>query len=227
MHCEASARVPNCASKAANRESVERLRRQPNRTWQYSPRVTGARTADRLRCDCMRSKRNTPVWLGVLLELLLCGCGARGDRDEAEPVSVGPQRPAAAEPVVTEPSTKATAEACPSDARGAVRSSDERHCELDRDVWFGEHDCLIATPSITQVSAGGRAIGFRNDSIGRNSVLSLCGIRPGDIWTKVNGGSVATADDVLELYPKLRHADKLTIDLLRDGESVAVEIALR
>src|SRR5262245_3963189 len=149
--------------------------------------------------------------LALLLEVLLAGCSGRSARAPAEraPPQTIPAPQAA--PPTGAPTQNA---ACPADARGAVQASDARHCRVDRALFFGEHDCLIATPSIQPVSQAGRAIGFRNDSIGPSSVLGLCGIRSGDVWTKVNGASVATPDDVLELYPKLRAAEKLVIDLL-------------
>jgi type II secretory pathway component PulC len=93
-------------------------------------------------------------------------------------------------------------------------------------VFFGGSGCLMTHPTVTQVLQDGRAIGFRA-RVGRNSVFGLCCVRSSDVWTKINGESIATPEDALELYPKLPRADKLVIDLLRDGKGVAVEIAFR
>jgi type II secretory pathway component PulC len=114
---------------------------------------------------------------------------------------------------------------CPSDARSVVRIVDASHCEAPRAVFFEADDCLLGT-RITPVSVEGRPIGFRNDRIGEHSILGLCGVRSGDVWTAINGQSVATPDDALTLYPRLVHADKLTLQLLRDGRNFAIEIAL-
>jgi type II secretory pathway component PulC len=104
---------------------------------------------------------------------------------------------------------------------------DATHCEAPRALFLDADDCLIASPAIKPVVVDGKAIGLRNDRIGSNSILGLCGVHSGDVWTRVNGETVAEPEDALQLYPKLRKAEKLTIDLLRDGESHTIEIAFR
>lgn len=127
-----------------------------------------------------------------------------------------------------EPAIGATSKSsvCPSDARSVVRVVDPTYCEAPRAVFFHADDCLLGT-RVSPISVDGRPIGFRNDHIGPHSILGLCGVRSGDVWTAINGRSLATPDDALTLYPQLIHADKLMLQLLRDGRPHTVEIALR
>jgi general secretion pathway protein C len=58
-------------------------------------------------------------------------------------------------------------------------------------------------------------------------VYARCGIRSGDIWTQVNGVALDSPDQALELYPRLRDNDRLSIALLRDGRPMQVQIELQ
>ena len=92
---------------------------------------------------------------------------------------------------------------------------------------FGDDDCLLTRPQLSPVSVSGRVIGFRHDSIPSHSVYAHCGIRSGDVWTTVNGVTLDSPDQALELYPRLRASDHLSIALLRGNEPVEVQIDLR
>jgi type II secretory pathway component PulC len=68
---------------------------------------------------------------------------------------------------------------------------------------------------------------FRDESLRRKSVYALCGIRSGDVWTRVNSRSLATPEEALELYGKLRENDQLVIDLVRSGKNIQLQITFR
>jgi hypothetical protein len=116
---------------------------------------------------------------------------------------------------------------CPDDAQGSVRQIDATHCEVAKAVFFGDNQCLLSQPKLSQVIEGGRAIGVRHHDVRSRSVCALCGIRSGDVWTRLNGATLDTPDAVLALYPTLRQQDKLRIDLLREGRPHTIEIQLR
>jgi hypothetical protein len=149
-------------------------------------------------------------------------CG--GSKDEARAVT-----PTAREsPQAHAPAEQTSANAgCVDDAVGAVRVIGPTHCEVPKDVAWGDNQCLLSRPQLTAVSEEGRVIGFRHDSVPSRSMYALCGIRSGDIWTKINGTLLDSADAALELYPRLRGSDRLTIDVLRGATSLTVEIELR
>ena len=76
------------------------------------------------------------------------------------------------------------------------------------------------------MSIAGRAVGFKDASIRSKSVYGRCGIRPGDVWTAINGHSLATPEDALKFYQSLRHSNQLEIELLRDDAPIKVHIAV-
>jgi type II secretory pathway component PulC len=124
--------------------------------------------------------------------------------------------PAAAQPI-----------ACPDDATTAVRNLGPMHCEVPRAVAFGDGDCLLARPQLSPATRNGRVVGFRHDSVASRSLYALCGIQSGDVWTQLNGVTLDRPDAALELYPRLRATDRLTIDLLRGATPFKIEIDLR
>jgi len=116
---------------------------------------------------------------------------------------------------------------CAQDALASVRTLSPTHCEAPKASVLGDEDCLLARPLLALVSEGGRVIGFRYDSLTTRSVYARCGIRSGDVWTQVNGVPLDSPDQALELHPRLRTSDQLSIALLRSGQPLTVQIELR
>ena len=113
------------------------------------------------------------------------------------------------------------------DALGVVRSIGPTHCEVPRAVLFDGKDCLLAQPRLTPYAVEGQVLGFRNDSIPSRSVYAVCGIRSGDVWTKINGEPLDSPERALRIYPKLRESEQLKIELLRGAQSLEVQLDLR
>jgi type II secretory pathway component PulC len=123
--------------------------------------------------------------------------------------------------------TTAPPSSCAQDAIESVRKLSPTHCQAPKAAVFGDDDCLLSRPQLAPVTEAGRVIGFRHDSIPSRSVYARCGIRSGDIWTQVNGVALDSPDQALELYPRLRASEQLSIALLRDGRPVQVHIELQ
>jgi len=114
--------------------------------------------------------------------------------------------------------------ACPDRAAGVVRVVDPTHCEVAQSVFFGERHCLLSNPKIVQVTIQGKVVGIRNESISVRSVYARCGIRSSDIWTAINGRSLANPEDVLAAYASLRQSERLDIELLRSNRPLTVHV---
>ena len=193
------------------------------------------------------------VWIGYApgmtdaatagLWIVLCAAGAGlSCNGSAEPVaSAGTSAQAVTptpttetlEPQETSPQDDSNrfdrppAKACAADAVQAVRSISVTHCEVPRSVFLDDRDCLLAQPQLTPHRVEGRVVGFRHDSVPSRSVYAACGIRSGDVWTKLNGERLDSADQALRLYPSLRESQQLQIELLRGAQSLQVVIDLR
>ena len=179
---------------------------------------------------------STGLWIVFIAAFAELGCGQR-----AEPVATtGTSTVAAAQtPAVDSHETKearkdapqdspqAPAPACAADALRVVRSISPTHCEVPRAVFLDDRDCLLAQPQLTPHLVEGRVVGYRHDSIPSRSVYAACGVRSGDVWTKLNGEALNSPDQALKLYPSLRESERLQIELLRGARALEVLIELR
>jgi general secretion pathway protein C len=66
----------------------------------------------------------------------------------------------------------------------------------------------------------GVANGFKLFSIVPDSLYSKIGVQNGDVIRKINGYEMNSPDKALEIYQKLRDANRIEIELERRGESV-------
>jgi general secretion pathway protein C len=82
-------------------------------------------------------------------------------------------------------------------------------------------EMLIAKPSLLIQQGSARPYkrdeleGVRLSRVRRGTIPRLLGMRSGDVLTSVNGQSLATMDNAMGLYSKLRTAKHLTVDLTR------------
>jgi len=176
-------------------------------------------------------------WVVSIAASVVLSCGQR-----AEPVaSTGTSEVAAAPPAAaygnepngtprpgdTGDSQPPAVEGCAANTLGAVRTISPTHCEVPRSLLLDDDDCLLSRPQLVPHAVEGRTVGFRHDSIPSRSIYAACGIRSGDVWTKLNGEPLDSPDQALRLYPSLRDSQRLTIELLRGSQSFEVVIELR
>lgn len=169
----------------------------------------------------------------AVLAFLLHGCLERKRSDAFVGTSATASSAVTSPSAVSSAITGASAETarpidspCPDHTDGAVRVVDPTHCQVSRALFFDAQNCLLAEPRIVQVTSQGRVIGIRNDSLGARSVYARCGIRSSDVWTAVNGHSLANAEDVLAAYTALRQSQQLNIELLRSNRPLTVRLTL-
>jgi hypothetical protein len=176
-------------------------------------------------CFCRRLRR--AVQCALVLGAL--GCDDRSRAAEPEAGAAASSLPNASTPASTtvpDAAPEHPKTACPDDARGAVRILAPTHCTVPRAVFFGDQDCLLAQPRLSAVSAGARTIGFRQHDVPSRSLYALCGLRPGDVWLRVNGTALDSPEAALALYPSLRAQPILRIDVQRDGTPLQVQLDL-
>jgi general secretion pathway protein C len=68
----------------------------------------------------------------------------------------------------------------------------------------------------------GKVIGLRLAGIQKASLLGLLGLRSGDVLETINGYSIANAEQALEAYVRLRTAERLSVRLVREGQSTTI-----
>lgn len=73
----------------------------------------------------------------------------------------------------------------------------------------------------------GKANGFKLFSIRPNSLYAKIGIQNGDVVQRINGFEMNSPDKALEIYGKLKDANKITVDLQRRGKSKTMTYNIR
>ena len=111
-----------------------------------------------------------------------------------------------------------------------MRKIDDTHYALDRALV----DEILADPSVIQGAArfvpsiqDGKANGFRVYTIGADSLLAELGIQNGDTISSINGYQVASADQQLATYDKVKSASRLSVQTSRRGVSVTLEYTIK
>lgn len=110
-----------------------------------------------------------------------------------------------------------------------IRKVDDLHYEVDR----GALDQILANPGgiarqarIVPAIKNGNANGFKVYAIRPGSLYARLGIRNGDNVHRVNGHALSSPDRALEAYTLLRDADRIELEMTRQGELVRLVIEI-
>jgi general secretion pathway protein C len=112
----------------------------------------------------------------------------------------------------------------PAEESHAVRKLDDGTYEIDRDL-AGEALSRLTSPRARLVPElrDGRATGLRLYGIRPDSLVSDLGLQNGDTIRAINGLALTSPSAALEIYAKLRSADRVRVDVERDGQPLTLE----
>jgi general secretion pathway protein C len=79
-----------------------------------------------------------------------------------------------------------------------------------------------ALPALRQ----GQPIGFQLAFVRPDSIFARLGLERGDTLRAINGRSIATVGQLMEAWPELRRASRLTLQLDRAGRSQTIDLAI-
>jgi general secretion pathway protein C len=74
---------------------------------------------------------------------------------------------------------------------------------------------------------GDRVVGVRLLGVRPGSVLAMIGLESGDRLETINGFSVATPTEALEAYARLRVAERLIVQITRNGRPLELDYTIR
>ncbi len=88
-------------------------------------------------------------------------------------------------------------------------------------------DAFLESPTrmITSARVLPHHLGMRLFGIRDGSLLHKLGLRHGDTLRAING-DMASPDEAIEAYTRLRHAERLTVSILRNGEPLVLEYSV-
>ncbi|MGV3623356.1 MAG: hypothetical protein ACO1OB_21230 [Archangium sp.] len=90
-----------------------------------------------------------------------------------------------------------------------------------------DFDCLLRTARIVPTMRDGRAEGLKLYGIRPNTLPTLVGLANGDTVKTVNGVSVGSPDQAMEVFRRLRSEKKFTIAFERRGEPKVLTIVVK
>lgn len=106
---------------------------------------------------------------------------------------------------------------------GGVKQLDEGHYTIEKKVLnnaLTNMSELATQARIVPSFKNGVANGFKLFSIVPDSLYSKIGVQNGDVIRKINGYEMNSPDKALEIYQKLRDANRIEIELERRGDTV-------
>ena len=106
---------------------------------------------------------------------------------------------------------------------GSIRQIDENNYEISRaeiDKQLSNLNQIATQARIVPSFKNGVANGFKLFSIRPNSLYSKIGIQNGDVIRRINGYEINSPDKALEIYSKLKEANRIEIELERRGQSI-------
>lgn len=104
---------------------------------------------------------------------------------------------------------------------------DETHYQVPRatvDAWLANPMAVAKGARVVPSVKNGQANGFKLYAVRPSSPYARLGLHNGDTIHAINGFSLTTAEDALEVYTKLRGATKVELDITRRGKPVALTI---
>jgi general secretion pathway protein C len=117
----------------------------------------------------------------------------------------------------------------PNELMSKIRQRGEHEFDVDRTAI----DALIANPAelmkvrVVPEKEGDRVVGLKLSGIRPTSLLGALGIQNGDRLTSINGFEMNDPQKMLEAYSKLMRADHLTASVVRNGQPVNLDFAIK
>ena len=114
--------------------------------------------------------------------------------------------------------------ATPVEAGGeGIRQLSENNYEVDRteiDKTLGDLNQVAMQARIVPAFKDGKAQGFKLFSIRPNSLYSKIGVQNGDVIKRINGFELNSPEKALEVYTKMKDANRIDIEIERNGSVV-------
>lgn len=152
---------------------------------------------------------------------------------KVDPLNVAPnpfEEAGSATSDASDTGTSEDADAFAARLEAGVEKLSEKRYRLSRNLL----DELLANPTLLSRSArlvpsykDGKAQGFKLFAIRPSSILASLGFKNGDTLARINGHELSSPDKALEVYTKIRDANKIECDLVRRGKPLVHTILIK
>ncbi|MCS6857269.1 MAG: hypothetical protein NZM37_06120, partial [Sandaracinaceae bacterium] len=161
---------------------------------------------------------------GSLCDLVMFGSSNEGKVATASAAPVAPIPPV----VVAEAPPMAgpdTAGLDPSELDANIRQISETSFTINRSLvekLLANQSALLSAARVIPHEEDGRTVGMKIYGIRRSSLLGRIGLQNGDMLRSINGFDLTDPNSILQAYTQLRKADRLTLQLVRRGNPIAL-----
>jgi S1-C subfamily serine protease len=120
----------------------------------------------------------------------------------------------------------------PADAAGTARiiAGIRRISDTELEVTAASRDLFLASGGSSgrfiPVMRDGGAAGVRMFALRKDGVLAALGLKNGDTLLSVNGQPIAGPDQALEVYAKTRRAERVALQIERDGKPMEIVVRI-
>jgi general secretion pathway protein C len=125
---------------------------------------------------------------------------------------------------------RAGAKPLDADLRKGIQAVSPTEYNIDRgvvDKILENQAELMKQARIVPVQENGRVVGVRLLGVRQDALLGVLGMKNGDVLKTINGFEMGSPEKALEAYARLRTADKLTVQIERDGKTVNLDYNIR
>jgi general secretion pathway protein C len=122
-----------------------------------------------------------------------------------------------------------SAPASPPEASG-IRKVGERSYEIRRSALqelLGNMNLLARAARIVPEVREGHGAGFRLYQVQPDGPFARIGLRNGDLVSSINGLELASVEQAMEVYAKLKSAAHISVGLVRDGHRLTTEYRIQ
>jgi len=95
------------------------------------------------------------------------------------------------------------------------------------DKLLENQSALMRAARITPMKEGDRVSGVKLSAIRPNTLLSMIGMKNGDVMRTINGYDMSDPSAALQAYARLRSESNITVSMLRDGAPVTLTYNIR
>jgi general secretion pathway protein C len=118
----------------------------------------------------------------------------------------------------------------PPELASKIQKTGENQFTVDRslvDEIVERQGELMSALRIKPIKDGDRTTGLEVSRVREGSLLGLLGVQNGDQLRTINGFELSDPQRALEAYGRLRTADSLRIELMRNGQPVNIDVSIR
>lgn len=118
----------------------------------------------------------------------------------------------------------------PPDVASAIRQVKDDEFEIDRavvDRIIEKRGDLMRGVQFVPKTEGGKPVALGLRGVREGSLLHVLGLRSGDELRSVNGFVLADPEAALVAYARLRTAEHLTVEIVREGRATSIDLHVR